>query len=87
MRLSDCFIVITSKSAGSNCSDLACKRNLEGIVAKRKFDPYLTGNAKRYKIGMATTRSRYGEKNYSSGNALPIPTGTTGTCAHRHVIC
>jgi hypothetical protein len=29
---------------------LACKRDLEGIVAKRKFDPYLLGNAKWYKI-------------------------------------
>ena len=29
---------------------LACKRDLEGSVAKRKFDPYLLGNAKCYKI-------------------------------------
>ena len=29
---------------------LACKRDLEGIVAKRKFDPYLLDNAKWYKI-------------------------------------
>ena len=29
---------------------LACKRDLEGIVAKRKFDPYLPDNAKWYKI-------------------------------------
>jgi len=30
--------------------------------------------------GTATIRSGRGERNYSSGNALPIPTGTTGTC-------
>ena len=29
---------------------LACKRDREGIVAKRKLDPYLLDNAKWYKI-------------------------------------
>jgi hypothetical protein len=29
---------------------LACKRDLEGIVAKRKFDPYLLENGRWYKI-------------------------------------
>ena len=35
---------------GERLFQLACKRDLEGIVAKRKFDPYLLDNAKWYKI-------------------------------------
>jgi len=35
---------------GEHLFRLACKRDLEGIVAKRKFDPYLLDNAKWYKI-------------------------------------
>ena len=35
---------------GERLFQLACKRDLEGIVAKRKFDPYLPDNAKWYKI-------------------------------------
>ena len=31
---------------GERLFQLACKRDLEGIVAKRKFDPYLLDNAK-----------------------------------------
>jgi len=50
MRLSDCFTAITSRSVGKHLFRLACKRDLEGIVAKRKFDPYLLDNAKWYKI-------------------------------------
>src|SRR5215467_15855098 len=33
---------------GKHLFRLACKRDLEGIVAKRKFDPYLLGNSKWY---------------------------------------
>jgi len=35
---------------GEHLFRLACKRDLEAIVAKRKFDPYLLDNAKWYKI-------------------------------------
>ena len=35
---------------GERLFQLACKRDLEGMVAKRKFDPYLLDNTKRYKI-------------------------------------
>jgi bifunctional non-homologous end joining protein LigD len=35
---------------GEHLFRLACRRDLEGIVAKRKFDPYLLDNAKWYKI-------------------------------------
>jgi len=38
------------KGQGERLFQLACKRDLEGIVAKRKFDPYLLDNAKWYKI-------------------------------------
>jgi len=31
---------------GERLFQLACKRDLEGIVAKREFDPYLLDNAK-----------------------------------------
>lgn len=50
MNLSDCFIAITSRSAGSIYSGLHVSANLDGIVAKQKFDPYLLDNAKWYKI-------------------------------------
>src|SRR5215469_4045695 len=33
--------------------------------------------------GISTTRSGRGERNYSSVNALSIPTGTTGTYVHQ----
>jgi hypothetical protein len=50
----------------------------------RKFDPYLLGKAKWNKI---RNRNQWmGERNYSSGNALPIPAGITGTCVHQQVI-
>ena len=71
---------------GEHLFRLACKRDLEGIVAKRKFDPYLLDTRSGTRSGIATTRSGQGEKNCSSGNALPIPTGTTGTCVHQQVI-
>lgn len=35
---------------GEHLFRLASKRDLEGIVAKRKFDPYLLDDAKWYKI-------------------------------------
>jgi ATP-dependent DNA ligase len=35
---------------GEQLFQLACKNDLEGIVAKRKFDPYLPGQARWLKI-------------------------------------
>lgn len=35
---------------GEHLFRLALKRDLEGVVAKQKFDPYLQNNAKWYKI-------------------------------------
>jgi ATP-dependent DNA ligase len=34
----------------SNCSQLACEKDLEGIVGKRKGDPYLAEHAQWLKI-------------------------------------
>jgi len=42
---------------GDHLFKLACEPDLEGIVAKRKFDPYLLDNAKWYKTGIVATRS------------------------------
>jgi ATP-dependent DNA ligase len=39
------------EAAGQELFDLVCKRDLEGIVAKRKYDPYLLdGSAAWLKI-------------------------------------
>jgi hypothetical protein len=38
------------EAQGERLFQLACKRDLEGIVAKRKFDPYLLDHAKWYKV-------------------------------------
>src|SRR5215472_16620229 len=45
-RLLDCDHI---EERGEHLFRLACKRYLEGIVAKRKFDAYLQDNAKWYK--------------------------------------
>jgi bifunctional non-homologous end joining protein LigD len=36
---------------GEKLFALACKKDLEGIVAKRKYDPYIVGQAQWVKIG------------------------------------
>jgi hypothetical protein len=41
---------ITSRHDGESLFRLACAHDLEGIVAKRKFDPYLEGPASWLKI-------------------------------------
>src|SRR5262249_49437320 len=40
----------SDEERGKHLFRLACKRELEGIVAERKFDPYLLDNTKWYKI-------------------------------------
>jgi len=47
---------------GERLFQLACKRDLEGIVAKRKFDPYLLENAKWYKIRNRNYSQRAGRE-------------------------
>jgi len=42
--------MIRARPVGESLFQLACKRDIEGIVAKRKFDLYLLDNAKWYKI-------------------------------------
>ena len=65
---------------------LACKRDLEGIVAKRKFDPYLQDNAKWYKVRNRSYAQRVGREKLFEGSVPAILTGTTGTCVHQQVI-
>jgi bifunctional non-homologous end joining protein LigD len=38
------------EAQGEKLFKLACKRDLEGIVAKRKYDPYIEGSAQWLKI-------------------------------------
>ena len=70
---------------GEHLFRLACKRDLEGIVAKRKFDHTCWIVRSGTRSGIATIRSGRGERNYSSANGLPTPTGTTRTCVRPQV--
>jgi len=71
---------------GEHLFRLACKRDLEGIVAKRKFDPYLLDNAKWYKIRNRNYSQWAGREKLFERDALPIPVGTTGTRVHQQAI-
>src|SRR5262249_24253338 len=51
---------------GEHLFRLACKRDLEGIVAKRKFDPYPLDNAKWYKIRNRNHSQWWEERNERS---------------------
>lgn len=62
---------------GEHLFGLACKRDPEGIVAKRKFDPYLP-NAKWYKIRnryypLWTGREKRFERERSTDPELALP--------------
>ena len=63
---------------GERIFRLACKRDLEGIVAKRKFDPYLPDNAKWYKIRNRKYSQWSGREKLFERGVLPTLTGTIG---------
>ena len=61
-ELSGCYIAITSNSHAKSSSGWACERDLEGIVAKRKFDPYLPDrNVRWYKIWYKIRNRNYSQ--------------------------
>ena len=66
---------------GEALFSLACERDLEGIVAKRKGDPYLPEHATWLKIRnlLAVDRAR---GIIRCENAPAILLGNTGICVH-----
>jgi ATP-dependent DNA ligase len=60
---------------------LACRHDLEGIIAKRKFDPYLEGHASWLKIRNREYSQWVGGKNCSSGSAGAIRISKSGMAA------
>ena len=85
MRLSDYFIAITSRSAGNIYSGLRVSAIWRALSRSGSSIHTCKTTRNGTRSGIATTRSGRGERNCSSGNALPIPTGTTGMCVHRRV--
>jgi len=75
--------MIRARPAGERLFQLACKRDIEGIVAKRKFDPYLLDNAKWYKIRNRNYSQWVGREKLFERERSTEPNGTTGTCVHQ----
>ena len=59
---------------GESLFRLACENDLEGVLAKRKFDPDLPDKASWLKIGTLTTPSGKAARIYSSESATAILT-------------
>jgi bifunctional non-homologous end joining protein LigD len=73
--------------AGAEFFEAACEGDLEGIVAKRKFDPYLVdGSGSGTRSGTVPTRNGQGGRNYLSASEAVILIGRVGTCAHPRVM-
>lgn len=71
------------EEAGRELFDFVCRRDLEGIVAKRRYDPYLLdGNAAWAKIRSRNIHSGSDVRNYLSANAAPILNGMAGVAAN-----
>ena len=49
-RATICSTAIHVETRGEKLFALACKKDLEGIVAKRRYDPYIVGEAQWVKI-------------------------------------
>ena len=65
----------SGEERGKHLFRLACKRELEGIVAKRKFDPYLLDNAKCYKIRNRNYSQRVGRETLFERERSTDPNG------------
>jgi len=86
MRLSAYCIAITSRNAGSIYSGLLVSAIWRALLRSGSSIHTCSTTRSGTRSEIATTPSGWGERNYSSRNALPIPTGTTGTCVHLQVI-
>lgn len=64
---------------------LACENDLEGIVAKRKSDPYLLEHATWLKIRNQSYSRWVGRENCPSGSEARIPIWPAGMNASRLV--
>jgi bifunctional non-homologous end joining protein LigD len=68
--------------AGEEFFDFACERDAEGIVAKRRFDPYvLDGSVRWYKIRNHNYSQWVGGEKLSIGNAMATPAWNLGVSA------
>jgi hypothetical protein len=72
--------------AGEEFFQLACERDLEGIVAKRKFDPYLAGSATWLKIRNPKYSQWIGREELFERERRAIPIGRAGTSAPQRVM-